>query len=141
MADYDRSRTPTLERHDEITYRREPVGARAPHDGGGRRRGLGWLVPLLLGLCALGLLAALLISTLGDDDGGDSNRTKNQQQQQAAPAAGPQAGQLVAGPTGVIPGAAGGLGGTVGQTAQGREVVVQSVVQNAENPQALEGFW
>jgi len=41
----------------------------------------------------------------------------------------------------VIPSAAASIGERVGESAEGREVVVQSVVQSAEDPNALEGFW
>lgn len=82
--------------------------------GGGRRK----LLPLLLGLLVAALLAILLISLIGgDDDGGGSD-----------------AGRLNAGGAQLLPPPAGGLSGQVGQTATGKDVVVQAVNGN-------EGFF
>src|SRR5688500_4710822 len=71
MSDPFETRSPTLDRRPETRYTREGTGARAPHDGGGRRR-RGLLLPLLLGLFALGIGAAILLSLLGDDDDGSA---------------------------------------------------------------------
>jgi hypothetical protein len=50
-------------------------------------------------------------------------------------------GALTASGSSVLPGDPARIGDAVGSTAEGKAVIVQSVVQNAEDPQALEGFW
>jgi hypothetical protein len=89
--------------------------------GGTDKGGLRKLLPLLLGLLLAVLLAVLLIALIGDDsdDGGG---------------AGSDAGQLNAGGTNLLPPPSQGLGGEVGQTATGKDVLVQSVNGN-------EGFF
>ena len=109
--------------------------------GGGGRKGAGWLkwlLPLLLLL-----LGAILFFALsgGDDDEQSASQTPTAAQTTpapaeegsggAAPAAG--AGTLTAGEASLLP-APQDLGQYVGQDAEGREVVVRSVVEN-------EGFW
>jgi hypothetical protein len=79
---------------------------------------------LLLGLLALAGIIALIAGLAGGDD--DSAST---------------GGGLRAGNTQLLPVPGDGLGSLVGQTVQGREVVVQSVVRGQEDPDALEGFW
>ena len=81
--------------------------------GGGLRK----LLPLLLALLLAAALAILLISLLGGDDDGGSD-----------------AGRLNAGGAQLLPPPAGGLSGQVGETAAGKDVVVQSVNGN-------EGFF
>jgi hypothetical protein len=75
------------------------------------------LLPLLLALLLAAALAILLISLLGGDDDGGSD-----------------AGRLNAGGAQLLPPPAGGLSGQVGETAAGKDVVVQSVNGN-------EGFF
>ena len=106
---------------------RDTHGATAPytHSAGARRvgrddsrGGLRKLLPLLLALLLAALLAILLISLIGgdDDDGGSD------------------AGRLNAAGAQLLPPPAGGLSGQVGETATGKDVVVQSVNGN-------EGFF
>lgn len=90
-------------------------------EGTGSGGGLRKLVPVLLGLLLAALLAVLLISLIGGDDG-DGGST------------GSDAGQLSAGNTQLLPPPANGLSGQAGQTATGKDVVVQSVNGN-------EGFF
>ena len=96
--------------------------------GGDRRKKRG-IWPWILGLLALlalgGLLAALLA---GDDDPVDR-----------AAAAG-DAGTLVADGDDLFAAPAGALGQYERETATGRNVVVQSVVQGSENPDVRAGF-
>ena len=150
MADPRRGGSPTLEPRD---HQRPPAGgsnstgARAADGGGGGHRKRG-ILPLILGLLALLAIAALLAALLGGDDDEQQASQSGQQQQQD----GGQAAQGGAGATGgggeltakgasILPGSGARIGDAVGETAEGRSVVVQSVVQNAEDPQALEGFW
>jgi hypothetical protein len=92
------------------------------------------------------LLAALLG---GNDDEDSATQSGQAQQQQDAGANGGQSGGTAASGDGtltasgdpVLPGDAARIGDAAGQTAEGKAVVVQSVVRNAEDPQALEGFW
>jgi hypothetical protein len=109
-------------------------GARSAGAGAGthRRRGLGWLWALL-GLLALGLLIAALAGAFssGDDKSGDQSSGGG-----AAAGAG-----LAAGGTALLPPPADGLKPLVGKSASADDVIVQSVVKNAENPDAMEGFW
>ena len=100
--------------------------AGAPAEGR-RRRGLGWLWALL-GLLALGLIIAALAGAFSKDD-------------KAAQGGGAASSALAAGGTRLLPPPSGGLKPLVGKTATGDDVVVQSVAQNADNPDALEGFW
>jgi hypothetical protein len=107
----------------ETTY-----GAGMPHtDRRGARRvegrnrsggGLRKLLPLLLGLLLAMLLAMLLISLIGGDDDKSSS----------------DAGGLTAGNTQLLPPPASGLSAQVGETATGKDAVVQSVNGN-------EGFF
>jgi hypothetical protein len=121
-----------------------------------RRRGLGWLWALLAVLAAA-LLAALALGLFNGDDDGDQTAGQGQAttEQQAtdntqdatgtgAAAGGTAAdggGSLSVGGTSILPPPAGGLGDYVGQDATGENVVVQSVVRNAEENDTLEGFW
>jgi hypothetical protein len=82
--------------------------------GGGLRK----LLPLLLGLLLAILLAVLLISLIGGDDDESSS----------------DAGRLTAGNATLLPPPAGGLSAQIGETAAGKDVVVQSVNGN-------EGFF
>ena len=150
MSDPRRGGSPTLEPRDR---QRPPegggsTGARAVGDGGGRRkRGI---LPLILGLLALLAIGALLAALLsgGDDDEQASQSGQAGQQQQdggqsaqgGAGAAG-GTGELTASGASILPGNGARVGDSVGETAEGKAVVVQSVVENAENPEALEGFW
>jgi hypothetical protein len=106
--------------------------AAGPAAGGHRRRGLGWLWALL-GLLALGLLIAALAGAFSSDD-------KERSSQGSSSGASAGSG-LAAGATALLPPPADGLKPLVGKTAKTNDVVVQSVVQNADNPDALEGFW
>jgi len=81
--------------------------------GGGLRK----LLPLL-GLLLAILLAVLLISLIGGDDDNSSSDT----------------GQLTAGNASLLPPPAGGLSAQVGETATGKDALVQSVNGN-------EGFF
>lgn len=104
-------------------------GAGVPHrDRTGSRRiggtggsGLRKLLPILLGLLAV-LLAVLLISLIGGDDSDDGGGS------------GSNAGQLTVGNANLLPPPANGLSDQVGNTATGKDVVVQSVNGN-------EGFF
>lgn len=109
------------------------TGARTagPAAGGHRRRGLGWLWALL-GLLALGLLIAALAGAFSGD------KARGGKASSSGASAGPG---LAAGGTALLPPRAGGLKPLVGKTAKANDVVVQSVVQHAGNPDALEGFW
>jgi hypothetical protein len=82
--------------------------------GGGLRK----LLPLLLGMLLAILLAVLLISLIGGDDDKSSSG----------------AGQLTAGNAQLLPPPAGGLSAQVGETATGKDALVQSVNGN-------EGFF
>ena len=98
------------------TPRTDRSGARRVEgrSGGGLRK----LLPLLLGLLLAALLAVLLISLTGGDDDNSSS----------------DAGQLTAGNAQLLPPPAGGLSAQVGQTATGKDALVQSVNGN-------EGFF
>jgi hypothetical protein len=106
----------------ETTYRAGGIagtdrsGARrvASRSGGGLRK----LLPLLLGLLLAILLAVLLISLVGGDDDKSSS----------------DAGSLTAGTAQLLPPPAGGLSAQVGETATGKDALVQSVNGN-------EGFF
>ena len=103
-------------------------GAAVPHSQrtGSRRvagsgsGGLRKLLPLLLGLLLAVLLAGLLIALIGGDDSDDK--------------AGSDSGRLAAGGAELLPPPANGLAAQVGETATGKDVVVQSVNGN-------EGFF
>ncbi|HZC13741.1 MAG TPA: hypothetical protein VE270_06955 [Thermoleophilaceae bacterium] len=98
------------------TPRTDRSGARrveGPSSGGLRK-----LVPLLLALLLAVLLAVLLISLIGGDDDNSSS----------------DAGQLTAGNAQLLPPPAGGLSAQVGETATGKDALVQSVNGN-------EGFF
>lgn len=152
MADPRRGGSPVLEPRDQErppAGERRSTGARAVGGGGGRKRRL---LPLLLGLLALLAVGALLAALLsgGDDEQSATQSGQTQQQQQdGGTAEGQSGGTAAAGGEGVLtasgnsvlPGDAARIGDAVGQTAEGKAVVVQSVVQKAEDPQALEGFW
>jgi hypothetical protein len=105
----------------ETTYgagmpRTDRSGARRVEgrSGGGLRK----LLPLLLGLLLAVLLAVLLISLIGgNDDNGSSD-----------------AGQLTAGNAQLLPPPADGLSAHLGETATGKDALVQSVNGN-------EGFF
>ncbi|HEX8102166.1 MAG TPA: hypothetical protein VF533_06130 [Solirubrobacteraceae bacterium] len=103
--------------------RRGSVGAVAA--GGAGKRRLGWLWALL-GLLALALIVAALLGAFSGDDDTSASAKK---------------ATLGTGSAQLLPVPSGGLGSLVGENANGQAVVVQSVVQNAENPDALEGFW
>jgi hypothetical protein len=112
-----------------------------------RRRGLGWLWPLLA-LLAAALVAALALGLFaGDDDGGQTGgQGQGTAGQPAAPSAEQDAGagaggSMNAGGTSILPPPGGALGDYVGKDANGKSVVVQSVVRNAEDNNTLEGFW
>jgi hypothetical protein len=129
----------TIERDVDSTRGTAPPrneGARAVGDGGRKRRGL---LPWLLGGLALLALAALLVALLSGGD--DKKATSSGSSSRAQPGAAAGAATLTAGSAAVLPGKATGVGDSVGETARGRSVVVQSVVQAAENPNGLEGFW
>jgi hypothetical protein len=136
--------------HDRPTDTRS-TGARAAHGEPHRKRGLGWLW-LVLGLLALAAIVAALAGAF--DGGDDAERAADQTQQQADPNAGAgagagdeaagaagDAGRLVAGGTSLTPVPSGGLGEYVGEESRGENVRVLSVVSNADDPEALEGFW
>ena len=112
------------------------AGARSAGSDPHRKRRLGWLW-WLLGILALAAIVALLAGLIGrdDDERAATGQTTNGQTG-GAPATG-----LSAGGTQLLPVPSGGLGDAVGQCAQGREVVVRSVVRGQEDPDALEGFW
>jgi hypothetical protein len=103
-------------------------GARAPRTdrtgsrrvGGTRSGGLRKLLPLLLGLVLAIALAVLLISLSGGDDSDDT--------------AGSDSGRLTAGGAELLPPPANGLAAQAGETATGKNIVVQSVNGN-------EGFF
>jgi hypothetical protein len=104
-------------------------------DGGGPRKRRGWLWGLL-GLLAL--LAVLLIALLS---GGNDENTGGAQPSPSADAAAPAqagdgaaAGSLTARNESLLPVPSGGLGTYETEPATGRQVTVQSVVQD-------EGFW
>jgi hypothetical protein len=102
----------------EAPHARRTGARRAGGAGGG---GLRRLLPLLLGLLLAVLLAVLLISLIGGDDSGDGT-------------SGSDGGQLTAGTAKLLPPPSGGLTGLVGETAAGKDAVVQSVNGN-------EGFF
>lgn len=155
------ARTP-LEPRDRRTTHVRPAtersaGARAATTDQHRRRRPAWLW-WLLGLLALLAAAAILASTLGgDDDSADRSTGQTQQQNgdtgtgtadgQGTGAAGAtaddaaNAGRLTAGGASLLPAPSGGLSNYVGQNAQGTDLRVLTVVSNAEDPNALEGFW
>ncbi len=129
------------------------TGARAAAGQPHRKRGLGWLW-LVLGLLALAAIIAALAGAFDGND--DPERPSGQAQQQADPNAGAgagagagqeatggasDAGRLVAGGTSLLPVPSGGLSEYVGEQARGENVRVLSVVSNADDPEALEGFW
>jgi hypothetical protein len=119
------------------------TGARAVGGGPPAKHRPGWLW-WLLGLLAVALIAALLIGLLGGDDSENAQNpaAQNGQSESTTAVAGSEAsGALTAGGTNLLPVPTSGLGDTVGEVAQGRDVVVQSVVTGQENPDALEGFW
>ena len=90
-----------------------------------RKAPLAWLPWALLGLLALALLLGLLLASLAkDDDNGSS---------QSSGSAAASSGQLTAKGADVL-GSTGALRGHVGQQADGKGVLVQSVVSD-------EGFW
>jgi hypothetical protein len=105
-------------------------GATAPHRhrtgarrvDGSARGGLRKLLPLLLGVLLAVLLALLLIALIGGDDSDDGGNT------------GSNVGQLAAGGVSLLPPPADGLSAQAGETAIGKNVVVQSVNGN-------EGFF
>ncbi len=129
-------------------------GAVAAAGGPHRKRGI---LPWILGALALLAIGALLIGLLNGDD--DSERAANAGQQAGeraedaaagAGAAGESAtggaaagegGSLTARGENILPPPSGGLGDYVGQDATGKDVVVQSVVQSADDPNQLEGFF
>ena len=115
-----------------------PLGGRDPEPK--KRRGLGWLLALLLGLLAL---AVLLFFVLRDDDqDGGGNSGKDQTTQQApAQSGGAQAGGaaggggvLTAGGQAILPLPSGGLAPYAGKAVTGNAVPVQAVI-------ADEAFW
>jgi len=93
----------------------------------------------LLGLLALGLLIAALAGAFSSGDDGRSRQGLSGTGVDAGTTA--SGSGLAAGGTALLPPRAGGLKSLVGKTATADDVVVQSVVQNAENPDTLEGFW
>jgi len=143
------SRTPTQRPERTTTSadgaaNRHSTGARAVGDEPHRKRRMGWLW-WLVGLLAVAAIAALLLGLFGgDDDPKTSSKPAGQSGQSAGSSNGggtAAAGTLAAGGTTLLPVPSGGLGGAAGQDAQGRAVVVQSVVKGQEDPNALEGFW
>src|SRR4051812_17466429 len=119
------------------------TGARAVDGEGHRKRRLGWLW-WLLGLLALAAIIALLVGLTGGDDGDERTATPSGQNEPSGQSAGAggttAAGELGAGDVKLLPVPNGGFAGSVGDSAQGRDVVVQSVVRGQEDPNALEGF-
>lgn len=111
-----------------------PIGDEPSGDEpSGRKRGLLWL---LLALLALALLIVLLITVLSGDDDKDKS-AKAPSAQSAKPVtggAGASSGALTAGGQSLFPASAASLQQAIGSDAQGREVVVQSVVKS-------QGFW
>jgi hypothetical protein len=107
--------------HGAGTPRRHRTGSRRV-EGTGSGGGLRKLLPLLLGLLLAALLALLLIWLIGGNDGDEGGTT------------GSDAGQLSVGNSQLLPPPANGLTGQVGETATGKDVVVQSVNGN-------EGFF
>jgi hypothetical protein len=120
------------------------AGAHAVEGGGHRKRRLGWLW-WLLGLMALAAIIALLVGLIGGDDSDERTATPSGQNGQSGQSAGAgsttAAGNLSAGDVKLLPVPSGGFAGSVGDSAQGRDVVVQSVVRGEGDPNALEGFW
>jgi hypothetical protein len=145
------ARTPLEPRDDRRTS--EPIrgeriehttrrGAAAPEPQGRRRR-LGWLWALLA-LLAAALVAALALGLFdGGDEGGRGAglRPGAAEQQGAGGTATGAGGSMTAGGTSILPPPGGGLGDYVGQDATGKSLVVESVVRNAEDDDAIEGFW
>ena len=123
---------------DTRTTRERPPGQGSYGAGGGdghRKRG-GWLW-WLLGLLALLVIGALLIGLLGGDDDSDNQgaqATATAESGTSQSGAGAAAGSLSARDTSLLPVPAGGLGGFEAETATGRQVTVQSVIDD-------EGFW
>jgi hypothetical protein len=105
--------------HGAAVPRRQRTGARRVEGSGG---GLRKLLPLLLGVLLAVLLALLLISLIGGDDSDDGGNT------------GSNSGQLAAGGVSLLPPPPNGLSAQAGETATGKNVVVQSVNGN-------EGFF
>ena len=98
----------------------------AAGDGRHSKRGI-W--PWILGLLALLLVGGVLAALLGgDDESGERAAVTG------------DAGTLVARGDDLFAVPAGGLGEYDRETATGRNVVVQSVVQGAENPDVRAGF-
>ena len=92
------------------------------------------------------MLLATLLSGDDDDASTQSGQQGQQQGQSSAgqtggPATGAASGTLTAGSVSVLPGAPDRIADAIGQSAEGDGVVVQSVARNAEDPNALEGFW
>lgn len=120
------------------------TGARAVDGEGHRKRRLGWLW-WLLGLLALAAIIALLVGLTGGDDSDERSATPSGQSENSGQSGGAggttAAGDLSAGDVKLLPVPSGGFAGSVGDSAQGRDVVVQSVVRGQEDPNALEGFW
>jgi hypothetical protein len=124
---------------------RNPGAYTAGDGGGGPSKRRGWLLPLL-GLLALLLLAVLLIALLtGGDDEESGAAQPSPTAESAAPSgagggtdadagAGTAAGSLTAGNQSLLPVPTGGLARYETETATGRQVTVQSVVED-------EGFW
>jgi hypothetical protein len=122
-----------------------------PRSAERRRRGLGWLWPLLA-LLAVALVAALALGLFdGDDDGGQppvrdrARRAAGAAAARKRPARAPRrrdaGGSLTVGGTSILPPAAGGPRRLRRQDATPENVVVQSVVRNAEDNDRAEGFW
>jgi hypothetical protein len=140
MANQSNLATPTTEREVRSRHRAAPgSGARTTGPGPGRKkRGL---LPLLLGLLALAAIAALLFALLsGDDDNATTGGTQEQQEATGGTASA-GAGTLTAGGEDMLSASDGGLGQFAGARADGRDVVVQSVVRMADDPTRIEGFW
>jgi hypothetical protein len=118
------------------------TGARAIGGERHRKRRMGWLW-WLLGLLALAAIAALLLGAFdGDDEKAPATAGQNGQPGSTEAGGGTAAsGALAAGGTSLLPVPDGGLSGAVGQDAQGRDVIVQSVVKGQEDPDARDGFW
>ena len=120
---------------------RPSSGARAVADEPHRKRRMGWLW-WLLGLLALAAIVALVVGLVGGDDHGKNAQDPAGQAGNAtAGGATSTAGSMTAGGMKLLPVPSGGLRDAAGQNAVGRDVVVQSVVKDQQNPDQLNGFW
>jgi len=109
--------------------RRQAEESRAAKSDAVKRNAVRWVLVLLAAIAGVVLIAWIGGAFSSDDDGGKKA------------SAGAAGASLAAAGTTLLPPPAGGLKPLVGKTAKADDVVVQSVVQNADNPDALEGFW